>query len=274
MGVIGITDMNTKRESKTDLSEMEFYDYKDTVISKAKELRDKHSVNVIVLLSNPSMKCTNPPADNKVLKLNKVSTSNNICDYEGELYTLLSSLPQGTVDVVISGAGSSNALNHHFFNGIPIVSSNKNGENMNIVYLSFDKNTLQFIPSETSIEGPVPICDKVFSNTNKCDELSSIEDAVNAGQLVDFTFHSRTLDIDRRVDAIIEPYREQLIEYESTIVTTIPEEMAINYRKENFFGNVLSDFLIKATNVSISIINSGSARSVWSPGKIKCARRS
>ena len=268
VGVIGITDMNTKQESKTDLSEYEFYDYKDIVISKAKELREQHAVNVVVLLSNPSMKCTNPPTDNKVLKLNKLSTSNNICNYEGELYTLLASLPQGTVDVVISSAGSSNALNHHFYNGIPIISANKNGENMNIVYLSFDKRTLQFIPSETSIEGPVPICDKVFSNTNTCDELSSIDDAVNAGQLVDFTFHSRTLDVDRRVDAIIEPYREQLMEYENTVVTTIPEEMAINYRKENFLGNVLSDFLIKTTNASISVINSGSARSVWSAGKI------
>ena len=44
--------------------------------------------------------------------------------------------------------------------------------------------------------------------------------------------------------------------------------MAINYRKENFLGNVLSDFLIKTTNATISVINSGSARSVWSAGDI------
>ena len=88
-----------------------------------------------MLLSNPGMKCKVYPDNNEELKMHYKANSNNVCDYEGDLYTLLSSIPEGTVDVVVSGSVTSKNTNHHFFNGIPIISSIENGKNFNMFYI-------------------------------------------------------------------------------------------------------------------------------------------
>ena len=268
IGVIGLTDVDTKHLVKGELNQFEFKEYKDIVVKYASVLRLKYGVNAVMLLSNPGMKCKVYPDNNEELKMHYKSNSNNVCDYEGDLYNLLSSIPEGTVDVVVSGSTTSKNTNHHFFNGIPIISSIQNGKNFNIVYLSFDKNTFELYPDETSIEGPVPICNKVFANTKQCNELKTVEEAKNAGDLSNFLFHSRPLDLDERIDEIIKPYKERLYRYESEIVTTIPEEMSIDTEKESFLGNLISDFVLNASNANISVINTGAFKATWSPGEL------
>ena len=76
------------------------------------------------------------------------------------------------------------------------------------------------------------------------------------------------MDLDERIDEIIKPYKERLYRYESEIVTKVPEEMSIDTEKESFLGNLISDFVINASNANISVINTGEFKATWSPGDL------
>ena len=266
IGIIGISSFINEYDQK--LNNLEFKQYADAIIPAAASLRNVYGVNIVVLLSDPSMKCQEYPADNEELKLNIMSNSNNICQYEGELFNLLSLLPEKTVDVVISTSGESDSLNHHFFNGIPIISANKNGKNFNVIYLSFDKNTLEYIPSQTIIEGPIPVCHKVFANTKNCEELTSIEEANKAGELQNFLFHGRPLDFDPRIDTLFFPYIGMTAKYESEILTKLSETLKMEPSKETVLGNLISDYLINATEADIAIVDPAIAKGEWLVGNL------
>ena len=51
-------------------------------------------------------------------------------------------------------------------------------------------------------------------------------------------------------------------------MTKVPEEMSIDTEKESFLGNLISDFVINASNANISVINTGEFKATWSPGDL------
>ena len=53
------------------------------------------------------------------------------------------------------------------------------------------------------IEGPIPVCEKVFVNTNTCEYMPKKELA-KAGKLVPFYFHNKLVKADPRLNAIFE----------------------------------------------------------------------
>jgi hypothetical protein len=116
-----------------------------------------------------------------IMKLNMYTSSSeqNLCKNDNELYPLLSSLDAGIIDAVITG--QSNKQVHHWVKNIPIVSSINNGLYANILYLPFkwDKTKQIFTLSsnKVAIEGPIPICEKIFNKTLNCEFInpSSVE---------------------------------------------------------------------------------------------------
>ncbi len=64
--------------------------------------------------------------------------------------------------------GHTHSVAHHFINDIPVVISSSFTKYLSIMYFKFDliKNK---ILDDTTIEGPIPLCDKVFSKNNICD---------------------------------------------------------------------------------------------------------
>ena len=62
------------------------------------------------------------------------------------------------------------------------------GSYFNIMYLNFDPVTKKVINS--AIEGPVPVCEKIFVNTLNC-EYQDEEALKTAGPLSSWTFHRK-----------------------------------------------------------------------------------
>ena len=58
---------------------------------------------------------------------------------------------------------------HHYQKGIPIAGAINGGFYFNIMYLEFLHKRLV----KTKIEGPVPVCKEVFSNTNTCSYMNA-----------------------------------------------------------------------------------------------------
>ena len=84
---------------------------------------------------------------------------------------MLDKLPAGTVDAVVQG--HRHEIVHFYKNNIPIVGSINGGYYFNVIYLTYNKKTKKIV--DTSIEGPIPVCDKVFTNTKRCGYVAAAD---------------------------------------------------------------------------------------------------
>lgn len=56
----------------------------------------------------------------------------------------------------------------------------------NVMYLTFNNKEV----IDAKIEGPIPVCEKIFENTGRCDYVSPKDDE-KAGALVNWKFHNQ-----------------------------------------------------------------------------------
>lgn len=73
---------------------------------------------------------------------------------------------------------------------VPIMGSINGGTYFNVLYLNFDKKTKKIVRS--SIEGPIPVCEKIFNKTLDCSYKTdySLE---KLGDLEAWAFHNHTV---------------------------------------------------------------------------------
>ena len=176
IGVIGFL-INGKNQLQEIENEINLY------ISKLKE----EGANAIILLTNLETTCTG-----KNIKLKMYKNTTQLCDeYSRSNKTIFNVLKNmSSIDAVI--VPNSNDLEiHHWVNGIPIMSSPSKGKYFNIMYLPFKKESGNYIlyNEEIKIEGPIPICGKIFSDTKICDN----EILSKTGELINFFWHDRKI---------------------------------------------------------------------------------
>lgn len=104
-------------------------------------------------------------ADNTYGLWDKYSEQESQCTND-EITALLDALPVGTIDGVIQG--HRHKFSHHFIKGVPVMGTNNGGYYFNVLYLHFYNKKIY----EAEIEGPVPVCEKVFENTRTCNYQS------------------------------------------------------------------------------------------------------
>ena len=266
IGVIGLTTITTFKTSKGDLSSLEFKDYKDIVMKYADLLRKEEHADAVILLAHIGLICDNEKDIKNYLDLNMwtIKNANNICQGSEEMYQLLNELPKGTVDAVI--AGHTHTINHYFVNGVPVIASINNAAYTNVLYLSFDKKTKKLIPEASMIEGPIPVCEKVFSNTGRCD--NTVNNDEDMGELDNFVFHGVKVEKNEEVSKLLQPLHEEINSLSTTEAFTVPAESKKNLKEENFIGNLAADFLKEKTKSDFAILNSGTFRTTWHPGKV------
>ena len=88
------------------------------------------------------------------------------CGSHDESSMLIDALPKGTIDGIIQGHRHKFA--HHYHKGVPYLGAISGGYYFNILHLKFNSNRLV----KTTIEGPIPVCEKVFENLNTCGYLN------------------------------------------------------------------------------------------------------
>lgn len=165
IGVIGISTTQTPTTTATFINgtfpNYKFLPYKDVILKESKGLRER-GANAIILVSHAGDSCNS----DFTYGIRTSQTSTNACPRD-EMTTLIDDLPQGTVDAVVQG--HRHRIAHHYYKGIPYMGTINGGYYLNFMYLTFNYKK-QLINS--SIEGPVPVCQKVFENTKKCNYLT------------------------------------------------------------------------------------------------------
>ena len=268
IGIIGLAKNLEKKDIKgTGFDDISFLAYKSSLIEEAQKLREVENCTAVLLLANVGIDCDG----DGIMKLNMYTSSSeqNLCKNDNELYPLLSSLDAGIIDAVITG--QSNKQVHHWVKNIPIVSSINNGLYANILYLPFkwDKTKQIFTLSsnKVAIEGPIPICEKIFNKTLNCEFInpSSVEQYFPT---MNYKFHDKLIEkssmlstVHEKYDNIWEPNREEICEIKGT-----DDILIVENNGDFYLGNILTEIQTRMTGAEISVFNTKLLSGTWNPG--------
>ena len=210
IGVIGITTKETVSTTKGDIKNYTFKYYPKIIEYYANQLKQKDKVDAVILLTHAGNHCQKDSNITDLLKLqlwNKTNSedSKNKCNAKGEIIDLLNGKDKITEKIDLVIAGHTHEVSHFFYNGVPVVSSINNAKYANVIYLSFNSQNKKNKEKEyilhkdkILIEGPLPICSKVFSENYLCDVSIDKEKGeqfnTKFGNLSEFTFHSTKVE--------------------------------------------------------------------------------
>lgn len=90
------------------------------------------------------------------------------CSNQDEISELINQLPANTIHGVVQG--HRHTTSHVFIKGIPVIGNINGGYYFNVMYLTFNTNNHNIIDSK--IEGPIPVCERIFTNTGKCNYMN------------------------------------------------------------------------------------------------------
>lgn len=269
IGVIGLAkNMDKKDITGTGFEDINFLSYKTELTEEATKLREVDGCHAVILLANVGIDCGDKSTN---LKMYQYNTKQDLCDTETELYQLLLSLNTSLINAVITG--QSHKQVHHWVKDIPVMSSIDKGLYANIMYIPFKwtKPTEKYdiYKNKLSIEGPIPICEKIFNTTNKCDLIKpSLVDEYFPN--TEYKFHgvkiekSDTLSsIHEKYDKIWEPYKEQICDIVGT-----DDILNIENNGDFYLGNILTEIHTRMTGAQISVFNTKLLSDTWNPGKL------
>jgi len=243
---------------------IKFNEYKDELISEAKNLRKENEVKAVVLLSHVGIDCGN----NLKLNMYKPSDIQETCKEDTELYMLLNDLDEGIIDAVVTGHSHKEV--HHFIKKIPVISPINYGLYANVIYLAFNrKNNYDIERDQIRIEGPLPICEKIFKTSLKCEFIKESE-LQNYLPLIEYKFHNVKIEKDPMLQPIHDKYDQNYSIYNEKVCSVIGTEDVLNiYMNGSFYlGNMMVDMQRMVTGADIAITSYGILRSPWNPGRV------
>ena len=267
IGIIGLISVQTPTESKIPFTDLEFKDYIKIINDESNELK-KQGANAIVVLGHLGLSCEDPMK--LEYKLRDINTEQGKCNENGEAYILLDKLEKGVIDLFLGG--HMHAIAHHWVNDFPIISNSGNGKYAQIAYLPFDKKTKKLLNDKILLEGPLPICDRLFKNRYLCDlSVVTEENEEEYGKLLRFTFHDEIIEKEKNITEIGDKYLPLYNEYNEDILTFTNDHIESSYQHENALGNLYTDFLRHISGADIAVVNPGSFRIPFYRGNISNA---
>ena len=258
IGIIGLATVETPSSTRTEMPDLQFEDYKKIVEDHSAKLK-KDGANAIIVLAHLGLYCRNDPNEIKLeYKLRDHSTTQSECRKTDEAYILLKKLNNDVLDLFL--AGHRHDVSHHWINDIPIMGNDRNGKYAQIAYLPFNKEK-KLIKEKIVLEGPLPICEKLFENKKLCDlSVVTESDEKKFGKLLKYKFHNEIIDKEENITKIGNDYINIFNEYDKDYLTFTYDHFETSKTHENAMGNFYTDFLRKISGVDISIVNPGSFR--------------
>ena len=270
IGVVGLAKNLEKNDIKGEgYDDITFIPYRSALTEEAIRLRQEENCNAVLLLANVGIDC----GDVKTMNLNiyNSASTQDLCSDENELYQLLSSLDAGTFDAVITG--QSHKQVHHWVYGIPIVSNKDKGLYTSILYLAFtwskSKQRFDISKNKVAIEGPIPICEKIFNKTRNCEIIKpSISDQYFP--TLEYQFHGTKMEKSTNLTSIHDKYDNSWKPLQEKIceITGTDEILTLENNGDFYLGNILSEIQSRITGSGISVFNTKLLSDTWNPGQL------
>ena len=265
IGVIGLATKETVLYSDTDLSSLEFGSYIESTKKFVNILKNEEKVDAVVLLVHFGPKCSRELEEKMKLK---VRTKNDVqleCDEGQEIMQFLDEIKNENIKIDAMIGAHIHDIVHHWINDIPIIESS-GAAYFNVLYLPFKKNSdgsVTIINNDISIEGPIPVCEKVWSSTKNCIYLEK-----SANLMEDFYFHGKIPEKDENIFKEMGIWYEIIKEKTENNLVLSNAEMATKEQNETVLTNFINDAGRVITNSDICFYNLGGIRYSWHKGYI------
>ena len=277
IGVIGITIKKRGQEDKQfyDIGNKYTWDniifekYSTNLKSEATKLRNK-GANAVLVLCSIGLNCSEIENKTSELKIYNKSYIQPKCSKNSIIYKLLNNTEAGVIDGIIAGDTKTDV--HHWINDIPIMSTKENARYLNIMYLPFKKIDKKYtlVKSKIKIEGPLPLCQKIFQNLKHCEKISK-EDITKAGDLVEYYWHSRRIELEPVFQTQFEKYYKEFNKlYTEKIVEFVgfDTKITIDNSGDSLLGNLFLDIIKNISQADFSIANTGMFKNEITPGSM------
>ena len=270
LGIIGLSTIETVFTTSTDLRDLKYEAYERIIKKESIKLKEQ-GANAIIVLAHIGLYCRGDINDIKLeYKLRDKSTFQSDCRKTDEAYKLMKNLNTDIIDVFF--AGHKHDVTHNWINGIPVMSNDRNGKYAQIIYLPFDRKTKKLINNKIIIEGPLPICEKIFKNKKICDlTVLNHDDENKFGNLVSFKFHGQKIEKEKIISEIGSKYQNIFDKYNKDYLMHTFDHFESFKEHENNLGNFICEFLRQISGADISIVNPGSFRTPLYRGNISNA---
>ena len=276
IGVVGLT-INKEEDkpfydigNKYTWDSLIFQKYETDLELEAQKLR-QFGANAVLVLCSIGLNCSEYENETSILNLYNETSDQSECDKKSILYKLINNIKPGIIDGII--AGDYNSEVHHWINKIPIMSTKDKARYLNIMYLPFKKlrkNKYILLKDKIKIEGPLPLCQKVFQNFKHCETISK-EEYSKAGELVEYYWHSRRIELEPNFETRFEEYYSEFEKYsEEKVVKLIGFEtkLKVDNSGNSLLGNLFLDAMRNISQADFSISNPGMFKNEVLPGTL------
>ena len=268
IGVIGLATETTPSQTSGDVSGLVFTDYVNETEYWNKRLREKYDVNAVVVITHFGPNCGNDGSEKYELKMRFRNTSQKTCNpnEEGNIY--LEDLKKNNIQIDAVIAGHVHNVVHHWIGDIPVVQSS-GSDYFNILYLPFvykkvnNTGKYELIKNNVAIEGPVPVCEKLWPYYKNC--IYSYSDS---SIMKKFKFHKQEINIDKEMKDSLQFWENITDEKVTNDLAETEDEMTKSYNKESFLPNFINDLGRIITGSDICFYNNGGIRTTWHRGPI------
>ena len=266
IGVIGLATTVTYTSTSTNISRFEITNYVDETIKWNNYLRNEVKVDAVIVLPHFGPKCSNDGAAKYILKMRSSSDPQNPCSASEEIMTYLKNLKQKNVTIDGIVAAHVHDIVHHWIEGVPVVESS-GADYFNILYLPFTyvakEKKYKINNNKIQIEGPVPICEKLWNDTKNCEY--KFQDST---QMKYFKFHGKKIELDQEMKKTLEGWEKIIMKKIENNIGEADEEIKMKDGGESVLANFVNDVGRIVTGADICFYNSGGIRSTWHRGPI------
>jgi 5'-nucleotidase len=264
VGVIGLATAETPTTTRAaNVRDLEFTSLAEATLREAQKLR-REGAQIVLLLGHVGQACDDEPGG-RLSKFRSATDAQTFCGRGHEMSRLIFSLPRGTIDAAI--AGHSHNVVHHWIGGIPVIQGGTRLPYFNVMRLSYDLAAHRLLTERTTIEGPVPVCPKVFANQGDCDGSKPAPEG-GRGPLVTPQFHGAPVEPDPTISAMIDEILRSSEANRERIVGEAARTIEHLRASESPLGNLVADTVREAVSADVALINSGGIRASIEAGPI------
>jgi len=265
IGVIGLATKTSPSQTSTDISNLTFEDYLTVTKKWASYLRNEEKVDAVVLLTHFGPNCDNDKEEKMKLMMREPTTSQRSCSEKEEIMDFLAQIKKEGIQIDGVVAAHVHDVVHHWISDIPVIESS-GSDYFNVLYLPFKENkdgTVTLQTKKVSIEGPVPVCEKLWPDTKNCEyryEDSSL--------MQEFKFHESDFSVDEGLSNILSYWKNIIDDKVKNDICEVKDEMFLDDIKETLLTNFVNDVGRIVTESDICFFNLGGIRSNWHRGSI------
>ena len=117
--------------------------------------------------------------------------------------------------------------------------------------------------NQISIEGPVPVCEKLWPNGKNCAYKFN-----DSSLMEDFVFHEKNIVLDEELSKALKYWNDIIDTKIKNDLFETKVEMKIDDVKETVLTNFVNDIARKISDSDICFYNLGGIRSTWYQGKV------